>query len=242
MAHCEISTRIERSLWPALLIAVSAIGTLGFACVTPFAAFAVAAAYGLPAGAALFAVAGIWFANQAIGFGALGYPWTADTILWGFAIGVSALIATAFAALALRKLAKRSVAVSIGTALLIAFVVYESGLFMVTFGLGGQEAFTPTIVGTFALLNLAVAVALVGARERLRYLLAMVQPWPAPTLRCVRPGRSGRPSRNNGSPWPTRRTLRRLARYHDHPLCSRLSRLAPLSTLSWDSRYGKVKA
>ena len=35
----------------------------------------------------------------------LGYPWTVDTILWGFVIGAAALLAAVFASAAMRLLA-----------------------------------------------------------------------------------------------------------------------------------------
>jgi hypothetical protein len=176
MAQYATPARIELSLWPALLIAVSAISTLGFACVTPFAAFAVAAAYVLPARAALFSVSGVWLANQAIGFAFLNYPWDANTVLWGIAIGAAALTATAVASLVLTSSARPRAVIALGLALPAAFVCYEAGLFLVTFGLGGQEAFTPAIVGPFALLNLAWTVALVGAYEALRHAFATARP------------------------------------------------------------------
>ena len=175
MLQTATSANFERSLWPPLLIAVSAISTLGFACVTPFAAFAVAAAYVLPMRAALFCVVGVWLANQAIGFAAMNYPWALDTLLWGLAIGISAVLATAAASVVLRR-TRRSVIVSALAGLTVAFVVYEAGLLLVTFGLGGSEAFTPAIVGQFALLNLAWAAGLVGVRELLRLIANFALP------------------------------------------------------------------
>jgi hypothetical protein len=177
MARDAMPGRVGHALWSLLLIAVAAISSLAFACVTPFAAFAVAAAYVLPARAALLAVAGVWLANQAVGFGALGYPWTGDTVLWGSAIGASALIGTSSVSLVLRSAPQRRFVIALAIALPIAFVAYEAGLLMVTFGLGGQEAFTPTIIGKFALLNLAWAVALVGPYEALRYMVGGLRPW-----------------------------------------------------------------
>jgi hypothetical protein len=176
MAHPVVASRLETSLWPAVLVVVSAAGTLGFACVTPFAAFALAAAYVLPVRAALLAVAGVWLANQAVGYAALGYPWTVDTLLWGGAIGAAALAATAAASFVLRALAGRGTVAALGVALLVAFCVYEAGLVLVTPVLGGQEAFTPRIVGEFALLNLAWAAALVGALEAWRSTRAWALP------------------------------------------------------------------
>ena len=57
-----------------LLTAACALASFAFACATPFAAFAVVAAAMLPMRAALLVVTAAWIVNQAIGFGALGYP------------------------------------------------------------------------------------------------------------------------------------------------------------------------
>lgn len=153
---------------PVVLVAISAISSWEFACITPFVAFAVAAGYALSARDALLTVAGVWLANQAVGFAVLGYPWTLDTILWGFAIGAAALLAAVLAGAVIRLGLRNNVA-AIGAAFVLAFAAYEGGLFLVTFWLGGADAFTPTIVGHVALLNLGWTVALVGTYEVLRY-------------------------------------------------------------------------
>src|SRR6185503_4400292 len=81
----------------AFLVIGSAVGSLAFACATPFAAAAAAAALTLPARAALITALGVWLGNQAIGFLLLGYPLTANGLAWGPALGGSALLATAAA-------------------------------------------------------------------------------------------------------------------------------------------------
>ncbi len=169
MVHDNGAAAVERGFWPAVLVIVSAVGTVGFACVTPFAAFAVAAAYALPPGAALLAVGGVWLANQAIGYAVLGYPVAPETMLWGLAIGVAALAATAAASWVLRRGRGGAVA-SLLASLAAAFAVYEALLYVVTFALGGAETFSAAIVGRFALLTLAWAATLVGAWEILRLI------------------------------------------------------------------------
>jgi len=161
---------VARQTWfvPVMLVVISAVGSWEFACITPFVAFAVAAGYALSARVSLLTVTAIWLANQAIGFAVLNYPWTIDTILWGFAIGAAALLAVVVACATLRLELRNNVA-AIGAAFVLAFAAYEGGLFLVTFALGGQEAFTPAIVGHVALLNLGWTVGLVGSYEILRY-------------------------------------------------------------------------
>jgi hypothetical protein len=86
-----------------LLIGSCALASFGFACATPFAAFAVVAADMLPLPLALLVMIVVWIVNQSIGFVALGYPLDANTLLWGFAIGAGALAATAEASVVLRS-------------------------------------------------------------------------------------------------------------------------------------------
>ena len=81
----EASTLVTK-LWPAILALAAVGGSLALTCVAPFAAFAVATAGTLRLRSALGTMAVIWLANQAVGFGALGYPWTLNTVLWGLAM------------------------------------------------------------------------------------------------------------------------------------------------------------
>jgi hypothetical protein len=168
---------VTRQSWflPVVLVAISAVSSWEFACITPFVAFAVAAASSLSARAALLTVAAIWLLNQAIGFAVLGYPWSSDTILWGFAIGAAALLATLLASAVLRIGFRNNVA-AIAAVFVLAFGVYEGGLFLATFGLGGEDAFTMAIVGHVALLNLGWTVGLVGTYEIFRYSGAIPAP------------------------------------------------------------------
>ena len=161
---------VARQTWfvPVMLVVISAVSSWEFACITPFVAFAVAAGYALPARVAVLTVMAIWLVNQAIGFGVIGYPWTVDTILWGSANGTAALLAAVLACATLR-LGLRNNVTAIGAAFVSAFGAYEGGLFVVTFALGGQDAFTPAVVGHVALLNLGWTVSLVGTYEILRY-------------------------------------------------------------------------
>ena len=161
---------VARQTWfvPIMLVAISAVSSWEFACITPFVAFAVAAGYALSARAAVLTVVAIWLVNQAIGFAVLNYPGTIDTVFWGFAIGAAALLAAVLACATLRFGLRNNVT-AIGAAFVLAFGAYEGGLFLVTFALGGQDAFTPAIVGHVFLLNLGWTVGLVGTYEILRY-------------------------------------------------------------------------
>jgi hypothetical protein len=152
-------------LWPAAIVAASALGSLAFACVAPFAGLAAVAAVSLPPRRALATTAAVWVANQAIGFGLLHYPWTLDTVLWGVFMGVAALVATVAARLAWRALSARGVLAALAGALAASFVAQQASLFTVALVMGGIEDYTPAILGQIALIDTAWFVALVAAHE-----------------------------------------------------------------------------
>src|SRR5271154_2430920 len=91
--------RLGAMLWPVLLAAAAVGGSLAFACITPFAAFAALAAATQKPRAALGTMALIWAANQAVGFAFLHYPFDLSTSLWGLAILAAALLAAGAAAM-----------------------------------------------------------------------------------------------------------------------------------------------
>ncbi len=160
----------------ALLTSACAVASFVFACATPFAAFAVLAAAMLPLRSALLPVAGAWLINQAIGFGVLHYPVDANTIAWGFAIGAAALVATVMASLVLRALPRSSTPVALAAALLGAYVGYEIVLFAVTPFLGGEGAFSATIVARLGAVSALWLVGLAAVAEVARIALNTRQP------------------------------------------------------------------
>src|SRR5262245_39542962 len=90
--------------WLALLIGASVTFTLGFACAAPFAAFSAAAALTLARREAYCLTLGVGLANQVIGFAFLNYPWDANCLAWGAAIGVTAVLSTLAARQAVHRL------------------------------------------------------------------------------------------------------------------------------------------
>lgn len=126
-----------------LLAGSCALASFGFACATPFAAFAVVAADMLPLPQALLVMTAVWIVNQSIGFAALGYPLDASTLLWGFAIGVGALAATAEASVLVRSPigSNQNAPAALGLAFVGAYSVYEVALFAFTPLLGGSRGF-----------------------------------------------------------------------------------------------------
>ena len=120
-----IDARIAPLFCLLLLTAACVLASLTFACATPFAAFAALAGAMLPLSAALPVVLAAWIVNQAIGFGVLGYPMEMNTLLWGLAIGVAALAATAVSARVPRLLPAGGRAATLTLAVIAAYAAYE---------------------------------------------------------------------------------------------------------------------
>src|SRR5258705_3108821 len=77
-------------------------------------------------GLALIGIA--WLADQAVGYGLLGYPRTANSVAWGVILGVSACAALLAArALADRRRGRRGLVTS-AAAVVGAFVAYDAVL------------------------------------------------------------------------------------------------------------------
>jgi hypothetical protein len=147
--------------WLAVLvIAVSALSFV-FACATPFAAFGVLAALTLSRTDAIRITIALWMANQAIGFGILGYPVTVNSVGWGLAIGGAAVSSTAVARLIISRLRTARGLTRAVVALAGTFAVYEIALFTVAVaGLGGIGSFAAPIVGRIVVINAAALLGL----------------------------------------------------------------------------------
>ena len=167
-----IDTRIARLFCLLLLTAACVLASLAFACATPFAAFAALAGAMLPSSAALLVVMAAWIVNQAIGFGVLGYPMEMNTLLWGLAIGVAALAATAVSAQVPRHLPQGGRAATLTLAVIAAYAAYEIVLLAFAPDLGGSGAFTMTIIARLGLLNVVWMLGLVAACEIAALLIA----------------------------------------------------------------------
>jgi hypothetical protein len=150
-----------------LLTISCALASFALACATPFAAFAVIAAAMLPLRPALLVAAGAWLVNQGIGFGVHHYPVDTNTIMWGLAIGMGAVSATAASAV-LRILPPNRTPLVLALTLICAYGVYEVVLLAATPFLGGAGAFTTAIVARLGFLNVAWLIGLVAACEIVR--------------------------------------------------------------------------
>ena len=155
------STAWRQHLWIALLVLASVAFTFGLACAAPLAAFAAAAALTMSRRNALYLVGAVWLANQAVGYGVLDYPWTANSIAWGLVMGVAGIAGMEAARLVDARLRTVSLPVRHGAGLLIAFAAYEIVLFAAAAtALGATEDFTPAIIGEMLAYNVGALVAL----------------------------------------------------------------------------------
>ena len=152
----------DRSAWLwMVLVGGASLGlSRALACVTPFAAIAVLAAFTLPRRLAVLLVVFCWAANQAIGFGLLHYPVDAPTIGWGAAIGVAALAGLVVATAATR-LSSMSRPGAMMLAVPLAFAAYEGVLLLATAVLpSGPGAFTQILLLQMLAWNAAAVLAL----------------------------------------------------------------------------------
>jgi len=178
MTLTELFARQTRADWGwiALLLSAALLSSVTFACVTPFAAFAVLAAATMNPGRAFAVTAAIWLVNQALGFLALGYPFDALTLGWGAAIGVAAPAATEAARRVLAPAVRAPWRIAAG--FVAAFVAYEGALIVAALTLGGIANFAPGIVGRLALSDLCWLIGVGILRHGLFRLGAIRRPVP----------------------------------------------------------------
>ena len=160
----EVSiTAWRHHLWLATLVVATFAFTLVFACAAPFAAFGAAAALTLSRRDALLVTGALWLVNQVTGFIVLGYPWTLNSVAWGPAIGIAAVLGTMSAQWAAQRLTGAGDIVRAPAAFLLAFAVYEVAIYLVSAALlGGVEMFAASIVGRVFATNVAALVGLYG--------------------------------------------------------------------------------
>ncbi len=160
------SEHADRVVWIGLIVACGTCLSPLFACVTPFAALAALAALKLDGRDAAAVVGVVWLANQAIGYGFLGYPWTWDSAAWGLAIGGCCGLAVV-AAKALS--AQRAAPLAISLPFVAAFTVFEFGLYLAGYVLPGSGgAFSARVVWQVFLVNAVALFALIALAELAR--------------------------------------------------------------------------
>lgn len=150
---------MRKTLWAGLIATLAVVGSLAFACATPFAAFAALAASRMERSQGLMVVTLAWLSNQIIGFALLGYPTTASSFSWAIAIGIAALLAFMSAGLTMASTARHSYRLAMAFA--SSFVVYELALFVAgTVLSSSDDAFSIATVTRVFEINLVSFVGL----------------------------------------------------------------------------------
>lgn len=155
-----------RPLWLGLLIGVSAALTTAFAGITPFVAIGVIATMTVSRRSALGLTVAAWFANQAVGFGLLHYPWTKNSVAWGVTLSSAAVVATLTAQWVVARLSAAPSTMQAFAAFVSAFAVYELGLYTLAMAaLGGTQGFAPSIVSQVLTVNIVTLLGLYGLNQ-----------------------------------------------------------------------------
>jgi hypothetical protein len=168
------TTSIARLIWMVILTMAVIGGTFALSCVTPFAALAVALGGTVGLRASLRVVTVVWFANQVIGFLFFHFPLTANTFLFGVAIGVASLVTTTVASVVMKYALSSAAPLRLGIALLLSFAVYETTLLAAVVFLGGLETFRPSVIAQLAWINAASLLGMVALNE---VFSALCRPW-----------------------------------------------------------------
>ena len=150
-------------LWMGVIVAAAILFSFALACGMPFAA-ALAALTLAPRDAALLAGLG-WLANQAIGFGFLGYPLDAMTIAWGAVVGASALVAVGGALPVLRLARTVGATLRLPMIFLAAWAGQQGTVFAASLFLGASaSAFAPSVLWFIFWTNALAFAVLLSAR------------------------------------------------------------------------------
>lgn len=161
-------------IWGAILTVAVIAGSLALSCVAPLSALAVALGATLGLRTSLFTMAVVWLVNQAIGFTLFHFPRTANSLWWGVAIGLAALLVTVIAHWTMRRMSSSSAVVRLIVAFVLTFAVYQAALWVAALVLGGRDMFTLSIVTQVALINGAWLFAIVALNE---IVAALCKPW-----------------------------------------------------------------
>ncbi|HMH54236.1 MAG TPA: hypothetical protein VK548_28640 [Candidatus Acidoferrum sp.] len=163
-------------IWLAVLIATTAVLTVVYTCVTPFAAFAVIVAATLSWRGALSCTVLVWLANQAMGFGLLHYPPTGKTVAWGVVIGGAAVIGTLAAQWSHRRLRAFGAPTRTLGSFAAAFALYQLTLYAAAASvLGGTGTFSVRIIGQVLAINAATLVGLYGLQQLVEACFVLIR-------------------------------------------------------------------
>ncbi|MCH9055782.1 hypothetical protein L5220_07655 [Synechococcus sp. PCC 6716] len=130
-------------LWTLLLIAIGAFSSIIYPH-PPFVAFGAIAGTTLKPKRAILIALSIWLVNQVYGYTLRQYPWSADSLLWGFILGLGTFIVTALALLrpTFSQRTLRGYCLWLGAITFLGFVVFQCLILLVDWLLIGSHTLT----------------------------------------------------------------------------------------------------
>jgi hypothetical protein len=136
------------------------------------------AALNMPRRDAFIVTGAVCLANQAVGYGILGYPQTFNSFAWGAAIGIAVLLALLMALAVGAQLERRgSSLVATAAVFAAAFVIYELALYVAAFWLSSSSAaFSWPIIGYILQVNALGLAGLLVVRLVAAYAGLPTQP------------------------------------------------------------------
>jgi hypothetical protein len=121
-------------------------------------------------------IGAVWLANQAYGFGVLGYPMEAQAYYWGVAMGIGAVAAYYAARALVPHVAPMGAFVAAVSTLFVAFLAYEAVLYVASLVLtNGEGAFNTDVVAYVSLVEVIAFLALL-ITHRLAVTVGLVEP------------------------------------------------------------------
>jgi len=157
------SARTPRIGLILLLTAAATLAAFALGCATPFPAIAALAALHMDRRDGIAFVLFAFAVSQAVGFGLRGFPTDAATLCLGAAVGGSALVSLAGAALLLRHTPVRHPLLAAAVALIGGFAAFKGAVLLPSLLLAdGAHGFTPDVLARQAVRNLLFLAGLLA--------------------------------------------------------------------------------
>ncbi len=151
------------TLWIMLLTLTSVATTLALGCAMPFESLAALAALHLRRRDGLILLGLAWAANQAVGFGLLGYPQDWRTLSWGVGLGTAAIGSGLGAYAVLDRMPQASSIARAAAGFVAGFVAFKLVVLGWALVLGGVGiTLSPVYSGRQFALNAAILVGLLA--------------------------------------------------------------------------------
>lgn len=151
------------TLWTMLLTLGSVTTTLALGCAMPFESLAALAAMQLRRRDGLILLALAWAANQAVGFGLLGYPQDWRTLSWGVGLGTAAIGSGLGVYAVLDRMPSGAPIVRAAAGFVAGFVAFKLVVLCWALVLGGVgTTLSPVYSGRQFVLNAAILVGLLA--------------------------------------------------------------------------------